>query len=83
MPAETKRLLAGPATVAAMPVGGMAAAWTAKGGDPALGVGTWPDRWPRAGDVPAGLAVGRLTTFGDLADDLDRTTSFSRACAAW
>ena len=76
--AETQCLLAGLAIVAAMPVGGTAAAWTANGGDPALGVGILAGSLAASPvTVPAGLAVGSLMTFGDLADDLDRMTSVS------
>jgi BASS family bile acid:Na+ symporter len=74
---ETQCLLAGLAIVAAMPVGGTAAAWTANhGGDPALGLGVLAGSLAASPvTVPAGLAVGSLMTFGDLADDLDRMTS--------
>ena len=74
---ETQCLLAGLAIVAAMPVGGTAAAWTAHhGGDPALGLGVLAGSLAaRPLTVPAGLAVGSSMTFGDLADDLARMTS--------
>lgn len=79
MSPETQCLLAGLAIVAAMPVGGTAAAWTAHhGGDPALGVGVLAGSLAASPvTVPAGLAVGSLMTFGDLADDLDRMSSVS------
>jgi bile acid:Na+ symporter, BASS family len=74
---EAQSIIAGLALVAAMPVGGTAAAWTAHHrGNTALGVGLLVGSIAVSPlTIPIGLSVGSTLTLGDYADDLGKLTA--------
>ena len=74
---EAQSIIAGLTLVAAMPVGGTAAAWTAyHRGNTALGVGLLVGSIAVSPlTIPIGLSVGSALTLGDYADDLGRLTA--------
>lgn len=81
---EAQSVLAGLTLVAAMPVGGTAAAWTAsQRGNTALGVGLVLGSVAVSPlTIPLGLSVGSLLALGDYADDLSRLTTASGGATA-